>query len=75
MTELRYLFQNNVLHYLSDGGIKLMFNVDKELFFVPLMMVMKALVDVTDEFIYKQCLAGYEEDLYMKGYAFYYMDE
>jgi hypothetical protein len=52
-----------------------MFNVDKELFFVPLMMVMKALVDVTDEFIYKQCLAGYEEDLYMKGYAFYYMDE
>ncbi|XP_035705824.1 DNA-directed RNA polymerase I subunit RPA2 isoform X2 [Folsomia candida] len=60
-------YLNNVLHYLSDGGVKLMFNVGRELFFVPLMMIMKALVDVTDEFIYKQCVAGYDDNLFMKG--------
>ncbi|CAL8147571.1 unnamed protein product [Orchesella dallaii] len=58
---------NNVLHYLADGSIKIMFNVGRELFFVPLMMILKALVDVTDEFIYKRCIAGFEDDLYMKG--------
>lgn len=47
-----------------------MFNVGRELFFVPLMMIMKALVDVTDEFIYKQCVAGYDDNLFMKGYVF-----
>jgi hypothetical protein len=44
-----------------------MFNVGRELFFVPLMMLLKAAVDVTDEYIYKHCVAGYEDDLYMKG--------
>jgi len=58
---------NNVLHYLTDGSIKLMFNVGRELFFVPLMMIIKATVDVTDEFIYTHCMAGYEEDLFFKS--------
>jgi DNA-directed RNA polymerase I subunit RPA2 len=59
-------FQNNVLHYLTDGSVRMMFNVERELFFVPLMMMMKAMVDVTDEFIFKHCIAGFEDDLYFK---------
>lgn len=46
-----------------------MFNVGRELFFVPVMMIFKSLVDVTDEFIYKKCIAGFEDDLYMKRLA------
>lgn len=59
---------NNVLHYLSDGSVKLMFNVGRELFFVPFMMILRGLLDVSDEYIYKKCIAGFEDDLYMKGY-------
>lgn len=44
-----------------------MFNVGRELFFVPLMMLIKAMLNVTDEFIYKNCMAGYEDDLYFKS--------
>ena len=54
-----------MLHYQSDGSVKLMFNVGRELFFVPIMMIMKALIDATDEFIYKHCVAGCEDDLLM----------
>jgi len=43
-----------------------MFNLGRELFFVPLMMILKSLVDVTDEYIYKKCVEGYEDDLYLK---------
>ena len=60
-------FQNNVLHYLADGSVKMMFNVGRELFFVPIFMVLKSLVDVTDEFIYKQVTAGYEDNFVLKG--------
>jgi DNA-directed RNA polymerase I subunit RPA2 len=50
---------------LTDGTAKLMFNVGRELFYVPVMMIMKALIDATDEFIYKHCVAGCEDDLLM----------
>ncbi len=33
----------NVLHYVNTGTAKLMFSLGKELFFVPVMMVLKAL--------------------------------
>lgn len=44
-----------------------MFNFRKELFFVPIMMILKSLLDVTDEYIYNKCIAGYEDDLFMKS--------
>lgn len=56
-----------MLHYLTDGTVKMMFNFRKELFFVPMMMILKSLVDVTDEYIYNKCIAGYEDDLFMKS--------
>ena len=34
------------------------------MYFAPLMMVMKALVDVTDKFIYEELISGMEDNLY-----------
>ncbi|CAG0884695.1 unnamed protein product [Darwinula stevensoni] len=55
---------NNVLHYLRDGTAKIMFSFSKQMYFAPLMMVMKALVDVSDKFIYEELISGMEDNLY-----------
>ena len=36
--------QNMVLHYQSDGGIMMSINFKKELFFIPLVFILKARV-------------------------------
>ncbi len=48
----------NVLHYLTTGTAKLMFNVGKELFFVPVIMVLKCLSDRSDAGIFSELLSG-----------------
>ena len=58
----------NVLHFVSTGSAKFMFNVGRELFFVPVIMVLKCLCDRSDAYIYEQlCVATNPEDHYYKG--------
>ncbi|XP_043799953.1 DNA-directed RNA polymerase I subunit RPA2 [Apis laboriosa] len=58
---------NNTLHYVTDGSAKLMFSHKKILYYVPLILILKCLVDVSDIFIYNALIAGCEYDLYYKG--------
>ncbi|KAL6447618.1 hypothetical protein ACFW04_000064 [Cataglyphis niger] len=55
---------NNVLHYVNDGSVKFSFTHKKTPFYVPLILMMKCLIDVTDVYIYKTLIAGCENDLY-----------
>ncbi|XP_067211558.1 DNA-directed RNA polymerase I subunit RPA2 isoform X2 [Linepithema humile] len=55
---------NNTLHYVTDGSAKLAFTYKKATYYVPLVMMLKCLIDVTDLYIYKALIAGYEDDLY-----------
>lgn len=57
---------NNVLHYLQNGTVKFMCSHRKALFFFPLILVLKALVDFPDAYIYQQLTMGLEDDLYYK---------
>lgn len=58
---------NMVLHYLTNGTVQVMFSYMKELFFMPVMMLLKALCDVSDHHIYSELIAGKEEDSFFKG--------
>ncbi|KAK3916298.1 DNA-directed RNA polymerase I subunit RPA2 [Frankliniella fusca] len=61
------LRSNNVLHYVTDGTAKLRIVHRRALYYIPIVLVIKCLVDVTDEYIYDQVMAGHEDDLYFKG--------
>ncbi|XP_045611530.1 DNA-directed RNA polymerase I subunit RPA2 isoform X2 [Procambarus clarkii] len=54
----------NVLHYLSTGEAKLLFKQKKENFIIPLIMCLKALVNLTDHQIYQKLIKGRETDMY-----------
>lgn len=57
-----YTLQSNTLHYVTDGSAKLMFSYRKVLYYVPLILMLKCLVDVSDIFIYNALTAGCEDD-------------
>jgi DNA-directed RNA polymerase beta subunit len=46
------------LHYLSDGSVTARFTVRKQEFFVPVMVILKALTPTTDREVYEHVLAG-----------------
>ena len=48
----------NVLHFVTTGTCKFMFNVGKELFFIPVVMVLKCLSNQSDKQIFEKCIAG-----------------
>lgn len=50
--------QTNVLHYLDDGNVTFRFSWKKNEFLVPVMMIMKALVETNDREIFEG-LVGY----------------
>jgi DNA-directed RNA polymerase I subunit RPA2 len=52
---------------VRDGSAKLMFSYKRNLYYTPIMLILKCLLDVCDEYIMHQFMAGYEEDTYMKG--------
>lgn len=56
--------QNNTLHYVTDGSAKFAFSYRKATYYVPLILMLKCLLDVTDVYIYKALVAGCEDDLY-----------
>lgn len=55
---------NNVLHYLNNGTCKLMFSNMKIMSYVPVCLIIKCLVNYTDEEIYRRLIHGYEQDQY-----------
>lgn len=50
--------QTNVLHYLSDGGITMRFSWRKNEYLVPVMMILKALVETNDREIFDGIVAS-----------------
>ncbi|XP_064456531.1 DNA-directed RNA polymerase I subunit RPA2-like [Ornithodoros turicata] len=58
---------NMVLHYLTNGTVQVMFSHMKELFFMPVVMLLKGLCDFTDYYIYNEFVAGKENDTFYKG--------
>lgn len=57
----------NVLHFVTTGTAKFMFALNKELFFVPVVMILKCMKDVPDSYIYKRLMVGVGDDPYYKG--------
>merc|ERR1719431_2473809 len=57
----------NVLHFVTTGNAKYMFALNKELFFVPVVMLLKCLVEVSDSALYRRLLVGVGEDPYYQG--------
>ncbi|KAG1649768.1 DNA-directed RNA polymerase I subunit RPA2 [Nymphon striatum] len=57
---------NIVLHYLTNGTAQLMFSHRRELFFVPIILILKAFCDVSDQYIYKEILKGNENNSYLQ---------
>ena len=45
------------LHYLKDGGAMIRFSVNKQEFFIPAVLVLKALVDTSDQEIYNRVVS------------------
>ncbi|XP_002014590.2 DNA-directed RNA polymerase I subunit RPA2 [Drosophila persimilis] len=55
---------SNVLHYLNNGTARFMFSHIKRLSYVPVCLILKCLMDYTDEEIYNRLVQGYEKDQY-----------
>ncbi|XP_047526041.1 DNA-directed RNA polymerase I subunit RPA2 [Pieris napi] len=55
---------NNVLHFLQNGTCKLMFSHRKTMYYAPLVLIIKCLVDWPDHYIYRLLLHGKKNDLY-----------
>ncbi|KAJ9588284.1 hypothetical protein L9F63_018336 [Diploptera punctata] len=58
---------NNVLHFVNNGGAKLMFSYQRTMYYVPIMLILKCLLDVPDVYILKEAMARHEDDAYFKG--------
>ncbi len=60
--------QNHILHYLDNGSANLCFAYQKEIFFVPAIMILKGLVDMPDYEIYRCLMRNRENNSFMEGY-------
>ncbi|XP_060606086.1 DNA-directed RNA polymerase I subunit RPA2-like, partial [Ruditapes philippinarum] len=58
---------NMVLHYLNDGTAKLCFFYNQELFFAPIVVILKGLMSLPDKYIYDELVKGKEDDSFYKG--------
>ncbi|EEP76217.1 DNA-directed RNA polymerase I polypeptide 2 [Uncinocarpus reesii 1704] len=58
--------QTNVLHYLSDGNVTFRFSWRKNEYLVPVVMILKALIETNDREIFER-LVGREGSLGMKN--------
>lgn len=58
---------NNVLHFLKNGTAKFMFSNKKRLSYLPVMLLLKCLVNYPDEKIFQDLSGGHENDLYYKS--------
>lgn len=65
--------QNHILHYLDNGGANLCFPHQKEIFFIPTIMILKGLVDMPDYEIYRRLMLHKESNSFMEGYLTLYL--
>jgi len=56
-----------VLHYLTNGTVKLRFFYNRQPIYLPLVLVLKCLWDVSDQFIYNELIKSREEDKFYKS--------
>lgn len=54
---------------MTDGTAKLMFSYRKNLYFCPLVLILKCLYDYCDQYIYQKLVQGYQEDSYYVEYV------
>jgi len=57
----------NVVHYVTTGTVRFMFSLNKQLYFVPVLMILKALKDVSDSEIFRELMVGAGSDPYRRG--------
>ena len=53
------------LHYLADGNATLRFSLRKQEFFIPIVLVLRALRDCTDKELFSHIMAGDEGNTYL----------
>lgn len=58
---------NNVLHYLNNGTIKYMISHLKKLSYIPVCLLLKALINYTDVKIYQELSKGMEDNVHYLG--------
>ncbi|XP_032072061.1 DNA-directed RNA polymerase I subunit RPA2 [Thamnophis elegans] len=58
---------NMTLHYLDSGSVMVNFIYQKELFFIPLGFLLKALVGFSDFQIFQELIKGKEDDTFYKN--------
>lgn len=63
---LAYYFQTAILHYLSKGAAVFSFVYMKQQFFMPVCMVMRAIVNADDLGLYKRLIKGQEDNQFFK---------
>lgn len=56
-----------VMHYLTNGTVKLRFFYNRQPIYLPLVLVLKCLCDVSDQYIYNELVKGREEDKFYKN--------
>lgn len=55
---------------MTDGSAKLMIGFQKAVYFLPVCLLFKALMNVTDYFIYERLVSGMEDDTYYTRFVF-----
>ena len=58
--------QMNVVHFLSNGGAKLIFRYQKERFCMSPILIIRALLDITDRDIYRRLTEPGDSDYYLR---------
>ncbi|XP_052801585.1 DNA-directed RNA polymerase I subunit RPA2-like [Mya arenaria] len=58
---------NLVLHYLSNGSSQLCFYNKNQVYFAPIVIILKGLVSMPDKYIYDELVKGKEDDSFYKG--------
>ncbi|KAH9510873.1 DNA-directed RNA polymerase I subunit RPA2 [Dermatophagoides farinae] len=58
---------NMVLHYLTNGTVKLRFFYNRQPIYLPLILVLKVLCDASDQFIYNELIKTRENDNFFQS--------
>lgn len=56
-----------ILHYLTNGTIRLRIFYEAQPIYLPLIMILKGLCDVTDLYIFKEIIKGEESNTFLRG--------
>uniref|UniRef100_A0A8D8Q5L7 DNA-directed RNA polymerase n=1 Tax=Cacopsylla melanoneura TaxID=428564 RepID=A0A8D8Q5L7_9HEMI len=57
---------NNVLHFVTNGSARLMFSHKRSMYYAPVILLFKCLMDKSDEYIFQHLMRGNKSDQYFK---------